>query len=316
MRTHINLTIIILATISITALIWQTLPLVHYYILDDFLIISQNFFVKCSSENCNSILIPLFGYLLNLNTQYESFLALNIGLACIAFGGYIFITQRFENTKNLPYLELYTLLSIGFFIRIEVLTPPDIITILLAISGLKLYFIRNKYSYYLLLAPLLISFAEWALEYIILMIILIFNANLKIQKRLLISLATAVIAGVLISQMYLFLIEYHNNWMIFASPAIKEKAMHSDFWTFALLISSIISMYMFCTSIKIRHTSTLLVIGINIITLILCNQLPYALRIIPIILITTTNFVLLNAQYTKRKFSTPESISWNPPAKF
>ena len=304
MRTHINLTIVILATIAITAFAWQTLPLVHYSIIDDFLIISNNFFVKCSSENCASTLIPLIGYLLNLNTKYETFLAFNILLACITLWIYMLIALRLNSQDDLPYLEFYTLLSVAVYIHMGTLTPPDIITIFLAMSGLKLYFVGNKFSSYFLIAPLLISLNEWAIEYIILIVILLFSSRLKIQKKLLINLATLVIAGFLISQIYLFLIEYHSSWNFFSSPSLKEKFIHADFWAISLLICLIGSLCIFCNHQHLRHINTLLIAAINVILLILSSQLPYSLGIIPIISITTTNFVLLNAQYTQKQYST------------
>jgi hypothetical protein len=200
-------------------------------------------------------------------------------------------------------LQAYVLLSIGFFISIDRLAPPDILGILIATTGIELYFMKSKFAPFFLFAPLLIFLTGWAVEYTLLIFILIFTAHSKIEKGFLITLFQLIIIGGLLTQIYLFLIDNQSNWFSFFNESKQEKIMAFDFWSVFFLIATIVALCLPWVLKKINSMNVIFAILINIIFLLSCMLAPYNSRMISILLITTTFYLILNAQYTQRKLS-------------
>jgi hypothetical protein len=204
---------------------------------------SSDFFVRCNTNDCSSLITPFVAYLLNIEKNLAQlltlWLAINIGLAA-----YLFV--KLTQTPFKP-IHAFAIAAIPYaLVMLNVFNPSSLITILpCALSALLasvLYAQGGRNWAYFITGAVLFSLPMGLLLYGFLACYLMSTQESKQDRRDMLRLVHSIALGCIFIAIYLLLIEY--NFLEWANEDgakanLGSPILHSIGLTFSYLAISI-----------------------------------------------------------------------------
>ncbi|MBU3578665.1 hypothetical protein ICN17_01435 [Polynucleobacter sp. 73C-SIWE] len=169
---------------------------------------TANFFVKCDSEKCSSIILPLLGYLLVPQQPAVNFLYL--WMLLVAVMG-IYLLYRTLNRSTFSFYQLLPMGILGITALLESTTPfhPEYLPCTLA-AFIGIFGAKNKQPgwQYFAVAVMLFDATLGTLVMLSLTILSLFSSPTKEKRIFILGILKSILLGHAIIYIYLILIEY------------------------------------------------------------------------------------------------------------